>query len=75
MNLQIIGHIVASLMWTSLFAYSILNTFDVIYQAVFLWIHRENVSGHHFNRVARQMRFDSIMAATGWAIIIVYFFN
>lgn len=75
MILQTIVHIVASLLWTSLFAYSILNTFDVIYQAVFLWVHRENISANHFNKVARQMRFDSMMAAAGWAIIIVYFFN
>lgn len=75
MNLQTIGHIVASLLWTSMFAYSILNVIDVIYQAVFLWIHKENISAYYFNIVARQMRFDSIMAAAGWAIIIVFFFN
>lgn len=75
MSLQTIGHIVASLLWTSLFAYSILNVIDVIYQAVLLWVHRENISSNHFNKVARQMRFDSIMAALGWAIIIVFFFN
>lgn len=75
MSLQTIGHIVASLLWMSLFGYTILKTFNAIYQASALLTSHELITTYVYNKISHQMRVDSIMAACGWAIIIVFFFN